>query len=152
MYYTIVAACFYIRTVLRSILMKKFILFIILACFAAGLIFSQNYTVQSVTGNITRGGGNNRVKINVGDVLTANTFIRVGLDEASPGMLILINDDNLTLTIRSVYSGKIADSQAVSRARRGIIRADTDAVRKTADAQQTAASCGVDILPEEREY
>jgi len=151
--------------------MKKFAIFLILTCFAAGFIFAQHpamtpakpdarsFHVQSVEGHVSRDGGNNRVNINVGDVLAANTFIRVGLDGTNPGVLVLSDGEN-TYTIRSTYSGTIADSPAVLRAiRRGsVVRVDTGAVSRTTGAQQTAAARagdaahGDDITAEESEY
>ena len=109
--------------------MKKFALFLVFTCLAAGFLFAQGYTVQTATGRVLKGTGYNKADIVEGEYLTAETFISV-----SAGALLVLTDGEHTFTITAGYSGTVTDSPPVLRIRRGppAPRADRRTSRRAA--------------------
>ena len=94
--------------------MKKIALFLILACLAAGFLFSQDYSVQTVTGRVLKGTGYDRVSIIEGEVLAEDTIVSV-----SAGALLVFTDGEHTFTLTPGYTGRVIDAPPVTRIRRG---------------------------------
>jgi len=94
--------------------MKKFALFLVLTCFAAGFLFAQDYTVQTVTGRVLKGTGYDKANIDEGEVLTAGTIVSV-----SAGAVLVLTDGEHTFTITAGYTGMVINSPQISRIRRG---------------------------------
>jgi len=94
--------------------MKKVMFFLILACLAAGFLFAQDYTVQTVTGRVFKGTGHDRADIIEGEVFTEETIVSV-----SAGALLVFTDGEHTFTITPGYTGRVIDAPPVLRIRRG---------------------------------
>jgi len=126
--------------------MKKLIVLLAMM-FATVCVFAQNYTVQSVTGRVQQERGNNRVDVNVGDTLTAETIIYTGIGAS----LVLKEGDN-TFTITSTRSGRVADlTVAASGIRIGgnIAVTDTSAVSRTTAQTATASARASDAAQDD---
>jgi len=133
--------------------MKKIVFFLIIACFVAGSVFAQSYTVQEVKGRVQKEAGNSKVDIKVGETLTADTIIHTGVGAS----LILQDADKATFTVPAAKSGKVADLTVASsgvRVRGNVVKTDTDSVSRTTGQVSTASAraseaVAIDEKPEE---
>jgi len=97
--------------------MKRSILFIILACFTAIIVFAQDFTVSDVEGRVQKGTGYEKEEIVSEEILSGDTIVSV-----SAGALLVITEGSRTFTIKPGYIGRIVSYPPIARAiRRGLI-------------------------------
>ena len=117
----------------------KRIIFLALIAFAVTAVSAQSYIVQSVSGRIQMEAGGSRVDVAVGDILTVETKLHVGI-----GASMVLKDGDRTFTISSAQNGiSVADLMASgSRVRIGgnVATVNTDAVERTTPQVSTASA------------
>jgi len=126
--------------------MKKSVLFLILACFTAIIVFAQDFTVFSVEGRVQKGTGYEKEEIVSGEILSGDTIVSI-----SAGALLVINEGDRAFTIKPGFIGRIISFPPIARAiRRGLISEDdslTDPDNETVRASDAAV--GEEIIQEE---
>jgi len=126
--------------------MKKIVLLMIMACAMTVCVFAQSYTVHEVTGRVQQEKGNNRMDINVGDTLSADTVIHTGVGAS----LTLKDKDNKIFTVAAARDGKVSELATASsgvRIKGSITKMDTGAVsRATAQASTASARASEAVM------
>ena len=118
--------------------MKKVVLFVIIVFFAAGMVFAQSYTVQSVAGRVQREAGSNRIDVKVNDTLTSDTVIHVGV-----GASLILKDADKTYTVSAARRGKLEELISASSGVRitgNVTRADVGTTGRTTGQVATASA------------
>ena len=118
--------------------MKKIVFLAILMITMAMGVFAQNYTVQSVSGRVQREMGSNRVDVNAGDTLTADTVIITGV-----GASLVLKEGDRTLTVPGARNGKVSElvtAAAGVRIGGNVATTDTSAVSRTTAQTSTASA------------
>ena len=118
--------------------MKKIVFWAVLMIAAAVCVFAQSYTVQSVSGRVQREAGNNRVDVNTGDTLTADTVIHTGV-----GATLTLKEGDKNYTVPGARSGKVKELATTSSTVRiggNIATTDTGAVARTTGQTSTASA------------
>jgi hypothetical protein len=126
--------------------MKKIVLLAIMALAMTAAAFAQNYTVQNVTGRVQQERGNNRVDVNAGDTLTAETIIHTGI-----GASLVLKEGDRTLIVPAASNGRVSELAASSGVRisGNIARTDTGAVSRTTVQASTASARASDAARDE---
>jgi len=127
--------------------MKKGILLVVIILAAAGSVFAQNYSVQSVTGRVQKEAGGNRVDVKVGDTLTADTVIHTGV-----GASLVLKEGDKTLTVPSVRNGKVGELTSAAagvRINGNVVRVDTKAAAQTTGQVTTASARASDAAEDD---
>jgi hypothetical protein len=128
--------------------MKKGILLIAMAFAMTAAVFAQDYTVQSVTGRVQYEKGGNRVDVQAGDILSAETILHVGV-----GASLVLKDGEKTFTVKAAGNGsKVADlASSGSGVRIGgnVAKTDTGAVSRTTGQVSTASARASDASQDE---
>ena len=124
--------------------MKKMLMVFVMLVVAAGFVFAQSFTVQSVTGRVQReAAGGARVDVAVGDVLAANTVVHTGL-----GAMLVVREGNRTLTVPSARNGTVGELAAAGAGVRisgNIGQVETGRVVRTTGQIATAAARAADV-------
>jgi len=118
--------------------MKKVLFFAILVCAVTAFSFAD-FTVQSVTGNVMRESGSQRVAVSAGDVLANEIVIHTGVGAA----LVLTDSTGRTINVPAARNGTVADlARAASGVRIGgnVSLTDTTAVTRTTTGAGTASA------------
>ena len=133
--------------------MKRVFFAVLIALAVTAVVSAQSYTVQSVSGRVSRTAGNSRVDIAVGDILTADTVVHTGI-----GSSLVLKEGDKTFTIPAGQSGnKIEDLvNAGSGIRIGgnVTQANTTSASRSAAQIATASArasdaAGFDNIDEE---
>ena len=127
--------------------MKRTVITAIMMCVLTGFVFAQNYSVQSVTGRVQRENGNNRVDVNVGDILTNETVIHTGV-----GASLILAEGDRTFTISAARGGTVGELAAATsgiRINGNITRADTGSTARAAGQVSTASARASDAAEDD---
>ncbi|MCL2763121.1 MAG: hypothetical protein FWD36_07965 [Treponema sp.] len=127
--------------------MKKGILALVIAVMAMGIVFAQDYTVESVKGSVQREGGNGRVAVKAGDTLNADTVIHT-----AAGSSLVLKSGERTITIPAARNGKVSDLAAIGSGLRiggNVARVETAAATRTGGQASTASARASDAASDE---
>ena len=127
--------------------MKKFLVLSVLLCVMTVCVFAQSYTVQSVSGRVQRESGGNRLDVNAGDTLSADTVIHTGI-----GASLVLKDGDRTFTVPAARNGRVSElATAAAGVRIGgnIATTDTSAVSRTTGQTSTASARASDAAQDE---
>ena len=127
--------------------MKRIGFLVLIALAVNATVFSQNYTVQEVTGRVERESGSQKVVVKAGDTLTSNTVIYTGIASS-----LVLNDGVKSFTIQAARSGKVSELiNAASGIRIGgnITRVDTAEASRTTTQVSTASARASDAAADE---
>jgi len=127
--------------------MKKIVILAVCMFVLTGFVFAQNYSVQSVTGQVQREDGNSRVAVRAGDTLTSSTVIHTGI-----GASLVLAEGDKTFTIPAARSGNVAELAAAAsgvRLNGNIARVDTGAATRAAGQITTASARASDAAEDD---
>ncbi|MCL2805697.1 MAG: hypothetical protein FWD26_07155 [Treponema sp.] len=117
--------------------MRKVIIFAILLCAVTAFVFANDFTVRSVTGNVVREAGNQRVEIKAGETLANNVVIHT----AAGASIVLRDARGRDITVSAERSGTIAELARPGISISGnVSRTNTDAVSRTTTQAGTASA------------
>ena len=132
--------------------MKKILILAVLLCVTV-FAFANDFTVQSVNGNVVRESGSQRLMIKAGDTLARNTVVHTG-DGAS---LVLRDARGRDITVPASQNGTLQDlvrALSTTNLTGTVTRTDTSAVAATqggavgGTARASDAAAGNDIADE----
>jgi hypothetical protein len=118
--------------------MKKIMILGVLMFAVAVCVFSQSYTVQSVTGRVQQESGGSRVEVKVGDVLAAQIIIHTGV-----GASVVLKEGEKTFTVSAAHSGKVSELAVAGSGVRisgTVAKTDTTVVNRTSAQVSTASA------------
>ena len=127
--------------------MKKIGFVVVLLCAFVLCAFGQSYTVQNVSGRVEREAGGQRVAVNAGETLSADTVIFTSI-----GASLVLKQGDKVSTVSSARSGKVADLVAASSGIRiggNVVRTETAAVNRTTSQVSTASARASDAAKDE---
>jgi hypothetical protein len=126
--------------------MKKTLLVLILMA-AAGAVFAQSFTAQSVSGRVERESGGRWETVKAGDALSGDTVVRTGI-----GARLTLASGGRTFSVGAVQTGRItalAGNAAGIRIDGRVAQTDTGAVSRTTGRISTASARAGDAAAEE---
>ena len=117
-------------------MLKRGVLVLVILLAAAGTVFAQSYTVQTVTGTVSREAGNSTVAVKAGDILSPDTVI-----STTTGSSLVVKDGDRTVRVLGSRKGKLSDLiSAGLRISDNVGQVDTSAVSRTTGHVITASS------------
>lgn len=118
--------------------MKKFFIIAVLVCTMAAFAFADaNFTVQTVTGSVTRELGNQTIAIKEGDILPASTVVKTNAGAS----LVVRADNGRIIRITESQNGTVAELiRPGVRIGGNVSQTDTTAVTRTATGAGTASA------------
>ena len=117
--------------------MRNLVVFAIIFCVVTAVAFASDFTVQTVTGNVEREAGNQRVAVKAGEALSGDTVIHT----AQGASVVLRAANGRTITVPAAQNGTVADlTRPGVRIGGNVSQTNTDAVNRTAAGGSGTAS------------
>ena len=122
--------------------MKRVFVLALLLSLAITSVFAADFTVQTVNGRVEREAGNQRVAVQVGDVLKSDTVIITGVGST----VVLLDRNGKTVNVRAAQNGKVADLTRSGISISGnVTRTDTTAAVRITSQTTTASARASDV-------